>query len=73
MKRPLSDENMRWMMMHAPDSMTGSLCRASLDLRKAGREFIAMFVPCLAKIIPPFMEIKQSHRKYLKNAPNNRT
>ena len=65
MKRPLSDQSTRWMMIHAPDSLTAAVAEASLAKRKLGREFLGIFVPYLAKILPSFMEIKQPYRKYL--------
>ena len=65
MKRPLADPNTRWMMMHAPDSLTAALAEVPLAMRKLGREFLGIFVPYLAKILPSCIEIKQPYRKYL--------
>ena len=67
MKKPLADQDMRWMMIHAPDSLTASLCVLSLSMRKVAREFGGMFVPYIAWIAPYIgMEVKQPYRKYLK-------
>lgn len=71
MKRPLVDENLRWMMIHAPDSFTASWCRLSLALRKLGREMLGALVVPLAEWAG--VKVKQPYRKYLKNTATERS
>ena len=70
MKRPLSNQETRWMVRHMPDSLGACGCLASLAMRRLVRDFLGIYIAPVVKWAG--LEVKQPYRKYLKDAPHNR-